>query len=159
MADLYFGYGSNLNHKDWTTWCRRRGVDSTEIKPITTVTLRDHALIFHYYSKSRGGGALDIVKRSGHNIRGVLFSVTPLGWRLLDDKEGHPERYRRVVISVDDANDNRYLATTYQVTHQHNQRRFIRPSPEYVQIVRVGLSEHGLDDRHLDEAARGDILD
>src|SRR5207302_373144 len=56
---FYFAYGSNLNHADWTAWCRRKGYPENLLEPLFPAWLPDRQLRFTSYSHSREGCDLD----------------------------------------------------------------------------------------------------
>ena len=101
MSDYHFGYGSNLDLGDWKKWCDDHNRKSSEMQVEPGIFfLPDYELEFHYYSGSRRGGALDVVKLRGHAVAGKLFKVTGDGWGSLDAKEGAPSYYERKQVEV-----------------------------------------------------------
>ena len=117
--------------------------------------LPDYALAFHYRSKARGGGALDIVERRGSTVAGMLFDVDARDRELLDQKEGAPERYRAVDVVVLDHDGAEHDAFSYVVTDAHRTAAHVPPTDAYLRLVRAGLDEHGLDATGLSRAAAG----
>ena len=107
--NYYFAYGSNLNAKDLF---ERADI---ELNPVGLALLPGYRLIFNYRSRSRRGGAISVtdVDATQHAVAGVLFEV-PDGGLLaaIDRKEGHPNSYQRVPVSVW-ANGARVEAFTY----------------------------------------------
>ena len=151
---LGWGYGSNLDTRDWESFCRRHCFDPACVEPVGPAYLPDHELVFDYYSGSRGGGALNLRPRVGQVVEGVLFRVTEEGWRALDRKEGHPKHYERwetVALLADgsEAPVRTYRACAHRITS------FQRPTPEYLEICRRGRAAFGLSTRMLDAVAEG----
>jgi gamma-glutamylcyclotransferase (GGCT)/AIG2-like uncharacterized protein YtfP len=151
---FYFAYGSNLNNDDWHHWCDHNGFGRERLRFKTTAVLPDHDLVFGYYSQSRGGGVLDLVPRIGQTVEGAIFEVVADGWRALDRKEGAPKCYERVDKVCLDAKGREVPVKTYRVRPEHREV-FVRPSPEYVSVVRDGLEHWGLSDAVLEAAAEG----
>ena len=138
---LYFAYGSNLDEENWALWCQNRGYDPASIEVIGPAWLPDHELIFHYQSRLRNGGALDVQKRHGTAIPGALFRVHD--WEGLDAKEGVSGGfYRRVSVTALTADGRAHRATTYRVCDERV-RNFVAPGPEYREIVARGLARFG----------------
>ncbi len=154
MTDkLYFAYGSNLNREDWARWCTARGVSPDVLTFRSIGYLPDHDVCFSYRSASRNGGVLDLTQRSGQIVPGVVFEVHGDGWDRLDEKEGAPDCYQRDSALVLDATGQEVAVETYRVSRQRRER-FVRPTKEYVEVVRAGLQAFGLPTRALDAASQ-----
>ena len=138
---LYFAYGSNLDDQNWLLWCERKGYDPASLEPLGPAWLPDHELVFHYRSRLRSGGALDIRPRLGTAIPGALFRLHD--WKGLDAKEGvsggYYERARVIALTAD---GRAHAATTYRVCAARV-GDFVAPGPEYREMVIRGLSRFG----------------
>ncbi len=138
---LYFAYGSNLDLENWNLWCANKGFDADSIEPLGPAWLPDHELVFHYQSRLRKGGALDVHPRLGSVISGALFRVHD--WEGLDAKEGVSGRYyRRISVTALTDDGRAHSATTYCVC-EARVGSFVPPSPAYREIVMRGLSRFG----------------
>jgi len=152
-AVLYFAYGSNLDSENWDAWCRNKGYDSGSVEPIGRAWLPDYELVFHYRSRLRKGGTLDVRPRRGTATPGALFRVHD--WAGLDAKEGvSGGYYRRLPVTALTDDGQAYSATTYTVCDARV-REFVQPSAEYCAIVTRGLSRFGHGDEGLRSAADG----
>ncbi|MGD8609065.1 MAG: gamma-glutamylcyclotransferase [Myxococcales bacterium] len=152
---LYFAYGSNLDAHNWKAWCASKGYDAASIEPIGPAWLPDHELAFHYRSRLRSGGALDVRKRLGTSTPGALFRVHD--WEALDAKEGvSGGYYRRYQVSALTADGHAHRATTYRVCEERIQTGLVAPGPEYREMVLRGLSRFGHDHEGFLSAARGE---
>lgn len=140
---LYFGYGSNLNYEDRRAWCEKQGCDDFVKKAVEHAYLPDHEWVFHYVSKSRGGGALDIRPRLGQLVPGMLFEIAPGAWDWLDKKEGARTAYRRKEVVVLTPDGGEHHALTYEVVPERREDGFITPAPGYAEIVEQGLKHWG----------------
>ena len=150
---LYFAYGSNLDAENWSAWCETKGYDPASIEPLGPAWLPDHELVFHYQSRLRKGGALDIRPRRGTVIPGALFRV--LDWAGLDAKEGvSGGYYRRLSVAALTDDGRAHPATTYCVCEERL-GSFVPPSPAYREIVMRGLSRFGHPHDAFLEAATG----
>ena len=138
---LYFAYGSNLDAENWALWCEKKGHDPASIEPLGPAWLPDHELVFHYQSRLRKGGALDVRPRHGTAIPGALFRVRD--WEGLDAKEGvSGGYYRRIAVTALTGDGKAHPATTYCVCDERV-CDFVAPGPEYREMVTRGLSRFG----------------
>ncbi len=152
---LYFGYGSNLCRPDLDRYCRERGLPAIELQPVGPAFLPDRRLAFTHRSSTRGGGVLDVPPARGEAVAGVLFRVDSQGSiARLDRKEGEGHVYLRfetVVLTEDGAEVS---AVAYEVAPDRREP-FVTPSPSYLDVVRRGYADHGLDLAPLDAASSG----
>ena len=150
MSQLYFAYGSNLNLNDLREFEKRNGinakksfVDSINISD-GIFFLPDYQLQFSVYSKGRKGGVLDVTPKTGHAVAGKLFEVD--NWDLLDLKEGSPNFYKKISITVIDENGKIFDAFTY-VVNSKNKKNYVKPNQNYVKVVSEGYKEFGILDK------------
>ena len=150
MSDFYFAYGSNLNLKDLREYEKRNFanvkksfVDSINISD-GIFFLPDYQLQFPVYSKGREGGVVDVTPNVGHVVAGKLFQVDD--WNLLDMKEGSPNFYKRISITVIDENGKTFDAFTYVVSSK-NKTDYVKPNQNYVKIVSEGYKEFGISEK------------
>lgn len=143
MSQFYFAYGSNLCTSDWSRWCEQRGFASSGLSPVRPVFLPDHRLHFSHFSRSRSGGALNVLPGVGHVVEGVLMKADRHTWRALDRKEGAPSVYEAVEKTVLDENGSQFSAIVYVLRRERIQS-YVAPTEEYVKVVRKGLEEFGL---------------
>ena len=140
----YFGYGSNLNQKDLRKWKKEHEWDEKKSFVDSSNTfdgiffLLDYQLQFPVKSPSRNAGVLDVTPKLGHAVVGKLFEVE--NWDLLDAKEGAPNFYKKIPITVIDENGNSYqlecdyFFSTMPVKELVN---MIRPEPPD-EVLRIG---------------------
>jgi gamma-glutamylcyclotransferase (GGCT)/AIG2-like uncharacterized protein YtfP len=153
----YFAYGPNLNSRDWRTWCRDNEFPPDLLRFRNIAYLPDWELTFDYRSTSRRGGVLDLQRRVGQLVAGVVFEVAPGGWEALDKKEGAPNCYQRQSsIALTPAGET--IPVTTYVVRSERREDFVAPTPQYVEVVRRGLVEHGLSERSLEAAVRGELV-
>ena len=142
----YFAYGSNLNPSNYT---------EGSLQLLGTARLADYRLAFNYYSSSRKGGALNLVPAPGGWVHGALFRADARGWEWLDLKEGHPDYYRRVPITVE-TSDGPVEAITYIVIPEKETEREIPPTRKYLELVLEGLRRLDLPTSGLEAAVPDD---
>ncbi|MBK5970093.1 MULTISPECIES: gamma-glutamylcyclotransferase [Thiorhodovibrio] len=157
QAMLYFAYGSNLHRADWRKFCRRHGQADDPLTPLGPAWLPDHRPVYHYYSVSREGGALDVVGDLGQVTPGMLFQVSEPGWELLDRKEGAPGYYQRTPIALLTEDGGVCSAFTYQVVPERRESDFVPPTSEYLALVRDALAQWDLTGEAHKQAAAGDV--
>ncbi|MCA3340538.1 MAG: gamma-glutamylcyclotransferase [Roseomonas sp.] len=150
-----FAYGSNTDALDWRDWCARHGHDPAAIRPIGPGLLPDARLAFDFFSRSRGGGALNFQSRLGGFIEGVVLEVSEAGWQMLDQKEGAPHAYQRRTRHIILPDGEALEAIAYQVVPER-QQGFVVPPAAYLNAVQRGFASHGLHPDPLEAAARGE---
>ena len=151
---LYFAYGSNLHLDDLARWCDEHGHVASAIGAPVPAWLPDHELVFHYRSKVRRGGAVDFRSKVGTTVPGGLFDVADSAWSMLDAKEGLGRSYDRVAVRVLTDDGRAHEACTYQVRPERREGH-VRPTDEYLALVRQGVESLGHDAAYLDLAAAG----
>ena len=147
----YFAYGSNLNARAVTDWCRAHGHRAPALKGGRPAVLDNYRLGFPIYSDYWGGGTADIVYDPGKYVMGVLFDLTELDLARLDQKV---ERrldasgrevglYRRIEVKVAPLGRGAPLvAATYQGVNVD--RSDIPPTRLYMDLLIQGAAAHGL---------------
>jgi gamma-glutamylcyclotransferase (GGCT)/AIG2-like uncharacterized protein YtfP len=147
---LYFGYGSNLNRKDLRRWKeenewyeKKSFVDSSNTFD-GIFFLPDYQLQFSVKSPSRNAGVLHVTPKLGHAVAGKLFKVE--NWDLLDAKEGAPNLYEKIEITVINENGKTFDAFTYVVSSK-NKVEYVKPNQDYVKIVSDGYKEFGISEK------------
>ena len=151
---LYFGYGSNLDHADWTKWCHRKGRNPDGLKEIGPAWLDEYYLTFDYYSSTREAGAANLkLLASGRAATpGALFEIDADTLASLDRKEGHPnpKYYQRKIVTAYTPDGKAHQAYTY--IHYAKEDNFHPPSQEYENLIRNGLERLDLTTDWLDSA-------
>lgn len=153
---IYFGYGSNLELTHLTELCRQNGIDPAGIEPIGPAAIPDMHLAFDYCSTRWQGGVLNIVPAIGARVSGYLFKLSDPVWQLFDQKEGHPNFYRRTDVQVLTRGGDLHRATTYVVA-PHRVVGFVAPSEAYLEICRKGREALGIELGTLFAAAKGEM--
>ncbi|MEL6385702.1 MAG: gamma-glutamylcyclotransferase [Cyanobacteria bacterium J06626_18] len=138
----YFAYGSCMCPVD----LKRSLAESTHPYVVGTATLKGYRLGFHFYSKQRQCGALDILPDPTCEVQGVLYR---LPWRLsdrLDQREGVKQgSYRHESIAVESVGQLYVGVRTYVVVQKTPIE--VPPNDWYFSVVMRGaitcrLPEH-----------------
>lgn len=141
----YFAYGSNMNQDDLDRWCREKRLPLIRFKSSRKAVLEDFKLVFNYYSFSRGCGVANIEHRPNEIVEGVLYEVMESDILLIDRKEGHPDYYTKIPVTVK-LNDKIHVKNviTYTVREEKKSSSFIPPTRAYMEVIIDGAITHGL---------------
>ena len=131
---FYFAYGSNLDKKQMKERC-------PECRPVTTVILPNHKLIFSGWSRKWRGGVATIQPFQGVKVKGALYEIKEKDLAKLDAYEGHPGNYARINVRVFDEEGKAFDAFTYVKT---GKIEISRPSTEYVDSMKRGYHDWGI---------------
>ena len=155
---LYLSFGSNNNSEDFNSWFGKNRLENPLTRKIGTGLVPDYQPVFHYFSKGRGGGALDLKPCLGAASPCVLWEVDEVGLKGIDQKEGVGSGcYQRVVVPVIDQHGVVHQAMTHLVCPDRRASSgFVPPASSYLECVEVGLREHGLDRSWLQACAAGE---
>ena len=126
---LYFAYGSNLNHFQM----RKRCKDSIYLKKIN---LKDFKLTFR--SKYR---AADIERKKNSIVPGALFENSKNDEKKLDIYEDYPTLYKKYYFL--------YYGKKIMTYIMVKKTPFIFPTERYLNIVKRGYKNCGLDKKYL----------
>lgn len=146
----YFAYGSNLNARAVSEWCRHFGHRPPNLKSGRPAVLDNYRLGFSIYSEYWGGGIADIVYDPGKYVSGVLFDLTEADLSVLDLKvqrkfESGKEAgiYSRIEAKVAPLGKGEpVMAVTYQGTS--SERYHIPPTQHYMDLLIQGAYAYGL---------------
>ena len=149
---LYFGYGSNLNQKNFDERTARKRPAQKTISFKEIAYLPDYRPAYSRKTES-GYGALDIVKEPGTVTLGGLFEVDDEVIPALEVKEGVGSNcYKKLTVTV--ITDSGIVnAETYEVVEKFD---YVKPCSEYVEIVRQGMKDHHFPEwwiKKMDDAA------
>tara|TARA_Y100000741_G_C18031192_1_gene468382 strand:- start:197 stop:601 length:405 start_codon:yes stop_codon:yes gene_type:complete len=129
---LYFAYGSNLNHFQM----KRRCKDSVFLKKIN---LKNFRLTFR--SKYR---AADIESKKNSIVPGGLFEISKSDEKKLDIYEDFPSLYKKYYFY--------YYGKKVMTYIMVNKSPFKFPTERYLNVIKLGYRDCGLDIKHLNQA-------
>ena len=154
---MYFGYGSNLDWKDWKGFCERNGRSPDGFTEIEPAWILGHNMKFHYHSSGRNGGAADVVPLNHyHATPGALFELDEDTWQTMNMKEGtRGGYYKPKEVLVVRQSGEICTALTYVVYEDKIKQHYTEPSAEYEELIRQGLLNRKLPDTGLDHSMDG----
>ena len=126
---LYFAYGSNLNHFQM----RKRCKDSIYLKKIN---LKDFKLTFRSKYK-----VADIERKKNSIVAGALFEISKNDEKKLDIYEDYPILYKKYYFL--------YYGKKIMTYIMVKKTPFIFPTERYLNIVKRGYKNCGLDKKYL----------
>jgi len=106
--------------------------------------LRDFRLNFNYYSRTRGGGAANIERAPGDHVEGVLLDINDVDKVTIDEKEGAPNYYREILVSVILRDCTKMENVVAYTVCEDKKTEFTPPTREYKQIIIDGARAFGL---------------
>jgi hypothetical protein len=147
----YFAYGSNLNSRAVTEWCRHYGFKAPPMKPGRPAVLDNYRLGFPIFSEYWAGGIGDIVYDPGKYVMGAVFDLSEADLAILDQKVGRKIDsagkeigiYKRIEVEVAPMGKGKKIsAITYQGVS--GERYHIPPTQHYMDLVIQGAYSFGL---------------
>jgi len=132
---LYFAYGSNLNHFQMNRRCK----DSVFLKK---KNLKDFKLTFR--SKYR---AADIEPKKNSIVPGGLFEISKNDEKKLDVYEDYPSLYKKYYFY--------YYGKKVMTYTMVKKSSFKFPTEKYLNIVKQGYKDCGLDKKYLNKGLIG----
>lgn len=147
----YFAYGSNLNQRAVSEWCRHYGHRPPNLKTARAAVLDNYRLSFPIFSEYWGGGIADIEYDPGKYVSGALFNLTDAEMKVLDLKVGrHTDTtgreigiYKRLDVKVTPlGKGDPVKAVTYQGVSV--EKYHIPPTQHYMELVIQGAYSMGL---------------
>lgn len=137
----YFAYGSCMCPVD----LKRSLGESTHRYIVGTATLKGYRLGFHYYSRKRQCGALDVLPNATSEVQGVLYRLPQRLSDRLDQREGvNQGGYRHEWVTVDSNGQTYSQVRTYVVVQKTPVE--IPPNDWYFNVVMRGATTCKLPD-------------
>lgn len=148
---LHFAYGSNMNMNDFKVYFKRKGYDSSSIKVIGKVILRNYKIPFNYYSSGRGGGAANIMECRGNHVEGLLLEMGDELRTPLRSKEGHPKFYRETGILKVELEDGTVVPMiTYTVIPEKRREGHVPPTRYYLNIILEAARKYNFSKKYIE---------
>jgi cation transport regulator ChaC len=147
----YFAYGSNLNSRAVSDWCRHHGHRTLALHGGKPAVLDNYRLGFPIFSEYWGGGIADVVYDPGKYVMGVLFDLQEAELAVLDRKVVRERDalgrevgvYHRVNVKVSPLGKGEsVMAVTYQGVSVD--RNHVPPTRHYMDLLTQGACAHGL---------------
>ena len=137
---LYLAYGSNLHAGQMADRC-------PDAIPVQSGILPDYKLVFRGNSHT---GVANIEPSEGHQVPYVIWAISEQDEQALDFYEGYPHLYTKIWLDIEiQGLPQKVMA--YVMTPGHKLRR---PSAYYLNVIREGYEDFGLDYAPLVRAVR-----
>ena len=131
---LYFAYGSNLHQQQMKKRC-------PGCKFLKKYILQDYQLTFR-----SDACVADIDYKKGSNVQGALYEITERDESSLDKYEDFPILYKKIFFKCEGRDVMAYS--------MEKKSPFKYPSIRYLNIIKQGYKDCGLDPKFLDEALK-----
>jgi hypothetical protein len=89
---LYFAYSTILDRAAFEEWRQQHGYDFFQLPPGEGAEGLDLALTYDFPSRWWGGRVAGLEDREGSTVHGLLFSIAPRDWPIIQHKEGFVTR-------------------------------------------------------------------
>ena len=139
---LFFAYGSNINLDQMERRCPNAEV-------VAPVTLNGYRLAFRGHTP--GCGVATILSSPIHQVKGLLWKLTPDCERSLDCYEGFPSFYGKEDITVMDRSGKQFTVMAYVMTPEYAQM-VAMPSASYAMGIAEGYGQNRIPTKGLEEA-------
>ena len=141
IKKLYIAYGSNLNVMQMAYRC-------PDAKPLGVSSLEGYKLTFR--GNRRGCGVANVEKCKGSSVPVGVWSISFADEYNLDVYEGYPhlyeKEYKEVVLDGEKVSCLVYVMTKGHV--------ICEPTSSYLNTIREGYRDFGIDQKCLDDAVR-----
>jgi len=138
---LYFAYGSNMNQE------RLEGRVGPVIK-IGKHVLRRWKLAFNCgYANNRFANIIMGAEGAVEYVEGVLYELTPRQMRMLDNFEGYPLYYQKMVFplnesAIGNSKEVMYAYVCFNPNYVPNPK--VKPTEEYINHILKGVADNEL---------------
>ena len=133
----YFAFGSNISVFHLIDLLTEHGVEVDDLNNPRRAVLRGYRLRTNYYSGAHRAGAANIELAEGHNVEGVVMSISEGVRDILRAKEGFPACYEETEIKVQISTGS-VSAFTYIVSPARQLAIDLPVTPEYRQLILDG---------------------
>ncbi|MBI4434037.1 gamma-glutamylcyclotransferase [Candidatus Uhrbacteria bacterium] len=146
---------------DLRRWLGEHGENPNGILRTEPATLEGWRIAWNYFSRSRNGGAANIIRAHGRILPGVALFVDRPTLEAIDHKEGHPRFYtrgaRRVRIRLHSGVEE--LAWVYVARPELRKHEPVHPRRAYLNLLIEAAQHHELDRDHIAELAATPTID
>lgn len=134
---VYAAYGSNMNLEEMKKRC-------PQAERICTGILENYRLEF------RAGGFATVLPAAGGQVQVVLWHLTQGCEKLLDIYEGYPKLYTKDYFRIK-SELGTFDALAYVLSPEYS-NSISQPTRKYLETIRTGLEQNGIDESCLDAA-------
>jgi len=130
---FYAAFGANTDIEGMSHRC-------PDAKLLGKCVIQDYSLAFKYHA--------DIEPSAGDSVEVVVWEISTNDLKRLDHFEGYPFYYLRKTVDVQ-FEGKVVQAVVYYMT---DETRLSAPSPSYLQLLRTGYQQNGLNLGQIDKA-------
>jgi cation transport regulator ChaC len=145
----YFAYGSNMDEEDLKTWCKNKSKSFPQWKLLGTACLENYRLAFNYYSSGRNGGAANLMESQNSRVYGLLFEMSESDRETIREKEGFPNYYVEITITVKHRDNTISDVTTYKVVKNKEKIEHQKPSRSYMGLILKNAYNNKFPDEYI----------
>jgi cation transport regulator ChaC len=131
----YFAYGSNLDRDQMSSRCPKA-------RPADVAYLDGFQIAFGGHSPRWEGPPATIIEKPDATVPGLLYEISWRELEILDNYEGHPDRYVRHEMEVVDRYGNMEVAQVYIKTIEPPG---LVPPADYLAVIRQAYRQLGFD--------------
>jgi len=140
----YFAYGSNMDEDDLRKWCESEKRPFPDWKLLGDACLENYQLFFNYYASRRHGGAANLMELPDHKVYGLLFEISEdEDLVTIRKKEGYPDHYEEILVTVEWEGKNIDGVTTYKVAKKNEKPAHQKPTAYYMDLILKNARKHG----------------
>lgn len=147
---IYFAYGSNTNLEAFATFIRAHRVSSDGLQQVGRAVLDDYRLRTNYLSNTHLAGACNIEPAPGRHVEGVVMRICEGILEVLRYKEGYPQRYAELEVTVTRPDGQAITAMTYRVQPSHRRTEDLPVTAAYRRKILTGARRAGLSADYVD---------
>jgi hypothetical protein len=148
---LYFAYGSNMNQEGLDQWCKCKGENLIRLINTCAARLNNYHLVFNYFSVSRNGGVANIMVSRGACVYGLLSEVTDADLATLRVKEGCPNCYEEIEVTVEKFDGTIVKGVkTYKVVPACETTDHQPPTRQYLSLIMSNVAKNNLPDSYIE---------
>ena len=134
----YLAYGSNLNKNQMNERC-------PGAEPDGVFVLKKARLFFRFYA--------DIIPSQNSSIQLGVWKIKKNHEKALDRYEGYPKYYEKIYWTIKQKKNNLpALIYFMNKTHRHYSHNGTMPSNSYVETIRQGYRDFGLNAKYINDA-------
>ena len=131
----YFAYGSNLCHR------QMKSARCNGCRYVKNAYLDNYEMSFCHPKPNNIYGYANVYKKKGSRVPGAIWKITKEHEKTLDVYEEYPTSYKKDYFNLDGNKVMFYIMETCS---------FKKPSQRYVNIIKEGYKDCGLDLKFLE---------
>lgn len=139
-----------MDKDDLDKWCTRKGKNQVNLMNASPAKLGGYKLTFNYYSKTRRGGAANIMESSGDCVYGLLAKLEKEDLDTIREKEVCPNYYSEICVDVEKFDGTVINGVkTYKVVRTLEEPRHQPPTECYLQLIIRNAEKYGFPTEYI----------